>query len=124
MTQTVAPQNPLPGPRQSSASRAQPKCATREELLKKAEEIRQEDEEKNVEHDIRRMHMMPGHVQARVDAEKSNTGKFTDKDGVVRWDTSRKYTKAELKKQREEMSAEADKGTVLCLTDMFINHGL
>jgi len=30
MTQTAATQNPLPGPRQSSASRAQPKCATKE----------------------------------------------------------------------------------------------
>ena len=43
---------------------------------------------------------------------------------VVRFDTSKKYTKEELAVQREQFSKDAKAGKVICLTDLFINHGM
>jgi hypothetical protein len=50
----------------------------------------------------------------------------TDKNGnkVIRWDTKKKYTKEELKKQREQFVKQAKNGKVICLTDLMINHGM
>ena len=53
-----------------------------------------------------------------------NAGKYTDKDGVVRWLTDRKYTKEEQKEQRAAFMKDADEGKVICLTDLMINHGM
>jgi len=49
-----------------------------------------------------------------------------EKDGseTVRWDTNKKYTKAELGQQRQEFEDAAKSGEVLCLTDLMINHGM
>lgn len=52
------------------------------------------------------------------------TEKLKDGSEVVRWDTSKKYTKEELKKQREEFLKTAKAGKLLCLTDLFANHGM
>lgn len=43
---------------------------------------------------------------------------------VVRFDTNKKYTNEELEAQREQFSKDADAGKVICLTDLFINHGM
>ncbi len=51
--------------------------------------------------------------------EKDNQGQ-----NVVRWDTKKKYTKEELKKQRKEFEQEAKKVSLICLTDLMINHGM
>lgn len=57
---------------------------------------------------------------------KKNMYEETDKQGdkIIRWDTNKKYTKEELKQQREEFEEQAQKGKKICLTDLFINHGL
>lgn len=48
------------------------------------------------------------------------------KDGskVVRLNTNKKYNKEELKAQREGMEKAAKEGKVICLTDLFITHGM
>jgi len=59
--------------------------------------------------------------------KKNQTGRYEGSGafaGVVRWDTKRKYTQEELAAQREEFSKEAEKGTVLCLSDLMINAGM
>jgi len=49
---------------------------------------------------------------------------YIDKDGVTRWDTNKKYTKKELKQQREEFEKVTDSGAQLCLSDLMITHGM
>lgn len=56
--------------------------------------------------------------------KKEETGKYTDKDGVIRWNTNKKYNKKEQAQQRDEFQNEADSGKVICLTDLMINHGM
>jgi len=50
----------------------------------------------------------------------------TNKQGqkVTRWTTDKKLTQQELEHQREEFAQEAQAGNVLCLSDLFINHGM
>lgn len=50
--------------------------------------------------------------------EKTTSGE------VVRFNTNKKYTKDELKKQREDFSKLANSGKQICLTDLMINHGM
>ena len=49
-----------------------------------------------------------------------------DKNGqkVTRWKTDKKLSQKELENQREEFAQEAQAGNVLCLSDLFINHGM
>ena len=47
---------------------------------------------------------------------------FTDKDGIVRWDTKKQYTREELAKQRQEFEEQAKAGKTICLTDLIGNH--
>ena len=43
---------------------------------------------------------------------------------VVGWDTKKKYTKAQLAKQRDEFIKKAEEGHVINLTDLFSTHGM
>ncbi len=53
-----------------------------------------------------------------------DAGKYTDKDGIVRWATDRPYTKEERRKQRADFVKDAEDGKQICLTDLMINHGM
>ncbi len=53
------------------------------------------------------------------------TGKYVDKDGVVRYDyKNRKFTPEQLKAQREDFEKEAEKGKKICISDLMCSHGM
>ena len=43
---------------------------------------------------------------------------------VIGWDTKKKYTKEQLKKQRDEFEKKAAEGHVINLSDLFSTHGM
>lgn len=53
-----------------------------------------------------------------------NTGKYIGKDGVIRYDYKKKYTKEQLKAQREDFEKEAQTGKMICISDLMCSHGL
>ena len=59
------------------------------------------------------------------------TGRYVKESNVagkieetVHFDTTKKYTKEELKAQRNQFSEDAKAGKVICLSDLMINHGM
>ena len=59
----------------------------------------------------------------------SETGMYleeskTEKRPCVRFDTTRTYTKEQKEKQRNQFREHAKNGNLICLTDLFSNHGM
>ena len=56
------------------------------------------------------------------------TGRYIERDeagkDVVRFATTRKHNRAQQRRQRDQFTEDAKAGKLICLTDLFISHGM
>jgi len=56
--------------------------------------------------------------------KSGQSGSYYDEQGVLRWEVRKDYSQEQLAAQRKEFVEEAEKGQLLCLSDLMCNAGM